>query len=90
MYLFHLRSKMLILSLIIIFVFLHIIKFTSSQEFIFDSELNMLRVPKKCYHICKQGSCLYENCNTAVFCPGGACHFINCNNASCSGIKLNL
>ena len=54
------------------------------DEFVIDPESGMMTIPKKCFHVCKQGACLFEDCDSPK-CPGGACHFINCKKPSCGG-----
>lgn len=50
----------------------------------FEFDQDFSRIPKKCYHVCREGACQYTGCD-GVSCPGGACHFMGTINSSCNG-----
>ncbi len=66
-------------------LFLLMILFVDSFEF----EEGFLLKPEKCYKICKEGGCLFKDCQEPK-CPGGACQFVNCNRPTCSGMYFLL
>lgn len=49
-----------------------------------DPVTGMRKTPKKCYHVCQEGACVYDGC-VNVQCPGGACLFRKTTGASCTG-----
>ena len=60
-----------------------------ADEFIVDTVTGMMTIPKSCLHVCKQGACMFKNCQYPQ-CPGGACHFIDCKYPSCAGSYILL
>lgn len=52
------------------------------KAFQFEEEFALK--PEKCYKVCQQGGCFYEDCEDAQ-CPGGACTFSKCLRPTCTG-----
>ena len=70
-------------------VLLSIIICCFCEEYVVDALTGAVTIPKSCLHVCKQGACQYQNCESTQ-CPGGACHFIDCKNPSCAGKIMTL
>lgn len=65
-------------------IILLLLLLVACSSFEFDQDFS--RIPKKCYHVCREGACQYSGCDGAS-CPGGACLFVGTINSSCDGIK---
>lgn len=57
------------------------------KAFQFEEEFALK--PEKCYKVCNQGGCFFEECKDAQ-CPGGACSFSKCIRPTCSGTDSAL
>lgn len=67
---------------LLIFVLAVVLSFQCCKAFQFEEEFALK--PEKCYKVCHQGGCFYEECKNPQ-CPGGACTFLRCLQPSCTG-----